>query len=84
MAHGVTWGSEHNSFAPDVLRNRFGDGWENTRYFASHVNSDEGIMLLPQQKVVIISKPRHLVAALVRPGFDDFELHIKSSTRRNR
>jgi SulP family sulfate permease len=84
VVHGVTWCTEHSSFAPDVLRNCFGDDWESARYFATHANSDEGIMLLPQQKVVIISKPRHLVAALVRPGFDDFELHIKSSTRRNR
>jgi hypothetical protein len=46
------------------------------RYFASHTGSEEGVVEIPDTRLVIVNKPRHLVAALVRPGFDRFEVHI--------
>jgi hypothetical protein len=62
-----------------VLRNVFGRDWVRARYFVSHTGSEEGVEHLPRQRLVIVNKARHLVAALVRPGVLDFELHIVSA-----
>jgi hypothetical protein len=76
VVHGLTWTRDGGRFAPDVLRSIFGPRWEGATYFASHTASEEGVVRVPDNRLVIVNKPRHLVAALVRPGFEEFEVHI--------
>ncbi len=76
VVFGLTWTRNQGAFAPQVLRNVFGEDWERSRYIASHTGSEEGIIQLPEQRLVIINKPRHIVAALIRPGSENFEVHI--------
>ena len=75
LVFGLTWTRNGGRFAPDVLRNIFGSRWTGARYFASHTATEEGVLRVPDNKLVIVNKPHHLVAALVRPGFEEFEVH---------
>jgi SulP family sulfate permease len=76
VVFGLTWTRNEGIFARDVLRDVFGRDWMRACYFVSHTGSDEGIIAVPRNNLVIVNKPRHLVAALVRPGVRDFEIHI--------
>jgi len=76
VVFGLTWTRNQGAFAPQVLRHIFGEDWNRSRYFASHTGSEEGIIQLPDQRLVIINKPRLLVAVLIRPDSEDFEVHI--------
>jgi anti-anti-sigma regulatory factor len=76
VVFGLTWTRNKGQFAPDVLRNVFGREWLHSRYFVSHTGSEEGIVHLSRERLVIVNKPRHLVAALVQPGTKEFEVHI--------
>jgi len=76
VVFGLTWTRSDGRDAPYVLRNFFGPAWMRARYFVSHTGSEEGIVHVPRNNLVIVNKPRHLVAALIRPAFKEFEVHI--------
>jgi SulP family sulfate permease len=78
VVSGLTWTRNEGTFAPDVLRDVFGSDWSRARYFVSHTGSQEGIIHFPRNRLVIIDKSLHLVAAVVRPRRMDFEVHIVS------
>ena len=76
VVFGLTWTRNDGRFAPELLRNIFGRDWMGARYFVSHTGSEEGIVHVPRNNLVVVNKPRHLVAVLIRPGFKEFEVHI--------
>jgi hypothetical protein len=73
---GLTWTRNEGVHVPAVLRNVFGPDWEDARYFASHTGSRDGIVEFPDNRLIILDKPRALVAALVLPDARPFEVHI--------
>ncbi len=79
VVEGLTWSEHRGTHVPQILKEVFGDTERILRFFVSHTAGEEGIVHLPGSRLVILSKPRHLVATLVRPGVEDFELHIVSS-----
>ena len=78
---GLTWTRNDGRYAPDLLRTVFGRQWARARYFVSHTGSEEGIVHVPRNHLVRVNKSRHLVAALVRPRFTDFEVHVVTDVR---
>ncbi len=76
---GLTWTRNRGVYAPEVLRNVFGEAWPESCYFVSHTGSEEGIVRIPRKKLVIVNKPRHLVTVLVLPEATDFEVHMIAS-----
>jgi len=76
VVFGLTWTRNEGRYAPEVLRHIFGPAWIRARYFVSHTGSEEGIVHVARNNLVIVNKPRHLVAALIRPGCREFEVHI--------
>ena len=78
VVFGLTWSRNMGRYAPEVLENIFARQWRQSRYFASHTGSEEGIIHVPENRFVIFNKPRHLVAALVLPGVRGFDVHMVS------
>jgi len=76
VVSGLTWSRNLGQFAPDVLRNIFGRHGQGARYFVSHTGSEQGIVHIDRNNLVIMAKPRYLVAVLVHPGAPDFEVHM--------
>jgi hypothetical protein len=79
VVFGLTWCRNRGVHVPDLLREVFGSRWMRARYFVSHTGSDEGIIHVERNNLVMVNKPKHLVAALVRPGIREFDVHIVSS-----
>jgi len=76
VVFGLTWTRNQGIYVQEVLHNIFGDDWPRARYFTSHAVSEEGLMQLPERNQIILNKSHYLVAALVRPGARDFEVHM--------
>ena len=76
VVFGLTWTRNDGIFASQVLRNLLGPDRTGARYFVSHTESEIGVRHVSANELVVIKKPRNLVAALVRPHSDDFEVHI--------
>jgi len=72
----LTWTRSEGIFAPQVLQNVLGPDRTGTRYFVSHTGSEIGVQHLSGSDLVIIKKPRYLVAALIRPHSKEFEIHM--------
>ena len=76
VVFGLTWTRGEGTFAPRVLQNLLGSDRTGARYFVSHTGSEIGVQHVPGKNLVVIKKPRYLVAALIRPHATEFELHI--------
>jgi len=76
VVSGLTWTRCEGIHVPRVLRNVLGPDRTGARYFVSHTGSEIGVEHVSGNELVIIKKPRNLVAALVRPRSEDFEIHI--------
>lgn len=73
---GMTWTAGDGTFAPQLMRNVLGADRAGARYFVGHTGSEIGVQHDSGKDLVIIKKPRSLVAALVRPQSKEFEIHI--------
>jgi len=76
VVYGLTWTGGEETFAPQVLRNVLGPDRTGARYFVSHTGSEIGVQHISGKDLVIIKKPRFLVAALVQPHSKEFEIHM--------
>jgi SulP family sulfate permease len=62
--------------ASALLRRVFGEKGVAARYLVSPEAGGEGPTELRGSNLVLLGKPRHLVAALVRPGEGELEIHV--------
>jgi SulP family sulfate permease len=77
---GLTWTRGEGLHAPQVLQNVLGPDRAGARYFVGHAGSEIGVQHVSGSDLVIIKKPRSLVAALVQPHSREFEIHIVSDS----
>jgi hypothetical protein len=76
VVYGLTWTGGEETFAPQVLQNVLGPDRAGARYFVGHTGSEIGVQHISGKDLVIIKKPRYLVAALVQPHSKEFEIHM--------
>jgi hypothetical protein len=81
VVFGLTWTRGEGTFVRRVLQNVLGPERTGARYFVGHTGSEIGVQHVPGKDLVVIKKPRHLVAALIHPHAKEFELHIVAEGR---
>jgi rhodanese-related sulfurtransferase/anti-anti-sigma regulatory factor len=81
VVFGLTWTRGEGTFVRRVLQNVLGPERTGARYFVGHTGSEIGVQHVSGEDLVVIKKPRHLVAALIQPHAKEFELHIVAEGR---